>query len=151
MVFGHLPVLCLGIYLAAQDKVRLRGNILVTALIFFIIGNFNSYFWVIQDLTFTILVLGFSLFIINNFTSRVSLTAPLIFFGGISFHLFMVNGFLRSPFHNFAESSDVWWIDNLAAFGSLTFSTLFAMALSAFDAKLRRVLSKGRKVRKQAG
>jgi peptidoglycan/LPS O-acetylase OafA/YrhL len=143
MIFGHLPVLCIGIYFAAQDRIRLGYGILALSLVLFILGNFNPSIWVMGDLTFTVLALAISMLVINKYPSRTSLAVPLAFYGGISFHLFMVNGFLRSLFHNFAESHNVWWIDNLAALASLIFSTLFAIFLSTLDKKLRQAFSKG--------
>jgi hypothetical protein len=53
----------------------------------------------------------------------------------------MVNGFLRLPFHNFAESHNLWWIDNLAALASLLFSTFCAFFLGKFDKRLRSVFN----------
>ena len=138
MVFGHLPVLCLGMYLASQNQIRLRNDIFLLSLLCFVIGNINSYIWVTTDFTFTIAVLGIAVIGFNRGASRLSVsTGPLLFYGGISFHLFMVNGFLRSPFHNFAEQYNVWWVDNLAAFASLLFSTLFAVVLAKADGMLR--------------
>ena len=142
MIFGHLPVLCLGIYLAAQDRVRMSYDILALSLVLFILGNFNQSIWVVGDLTFTVIALGLSMLVINKYPNRTFLAVPLAFYGGISFHLFMVNGFLRSLFHNFAESHNVWWIDNFAAIGSLIFSTLFAIFLSSLDKQMRRVFAK---------
>lgn len=137
MVFGHLPVLCMGIYLAAQEKIRLRADFFALSFVLFVLGNFNPYFWVMEGPTFVFIVLFVSIHIFNRCAGRVYIATLLIFFGGISFHLFMVNGFLRSPFHNFAESHNIWWIDNLAALASLLFSTLFAMALRMLDKKIR--------------
>ncbi len=142
MIFGHLPVLCIGIYFAAQDRIKLGYGVITLALVFFILGNLNQSIWVTSDLTFTLLVISISIIVINNYSNRSSLAIPLAFFGGISFHLFMVNGFLRSLFHNFAEAHNIWWIDNLAALGSLIFSTLFAIFLSALDKQMRRIFTK---------
>lgn len=137
MIFGHLPVLCLGIYLAAQDRIRLSYNILALSLALFILGNFSQTIWITGDLAFTVIALGIAILASNKLSKRTFLATALTFYGGISFHLFMVNGFLRSPFHNFAESHNVWWIDILAALGSLAFATLFALFLSNLDQKVR--------------
>ncbi len=142
MIFGHLPVLCLGIYFASQDRIRLSYSILALSLAIFILGNFNQSIWGLGDLTFTILALGISMLVINKHPNLPFLTVSLAFYGGISLHLFMVNGFLRSLFHNFAESHNVWWIDNLAAVASLIFSTLFAIFLSKLDQQIRLVVTK---------
>ncbi|MCP4234307.1 MAG: hypothetical protein GY770_12105, partial [Aestuariibacter sp.] len=141
MIFGHLPVLCAGIYFAAQERIRLGYGILAVSLALFVLGNYDSSIWVLGDLTFTILTLALAIFIIGNISGNTTLAIPLAFYGGLSFHLFMVNGFLRSPFHNFAESHNIWWIDNITALMSLTASTLFAIALGALDRKLRQTFA----------
>jgi len=141
MIFGHLPVLCAGIYFAAHKQIRLGYGVLAISLTLFILGNYDSSIWVLGDLTFTILALGLSIFVINNISVNTYLAIPLVFYGSLSFHLFMVNGFLRSAFHNFAESHNIWWIDNFAALASLTASTLFAIALRILDRKLRQTFT----------
>jgi peptidoglycan/LPS O-acetylase OafA/YrhL len=138
-VFGHLSVVCLGLFFAAQDRIKLPVLYVCLSLFLFILGNFNAYAWIVSNIAFTILALATSIplfrFLVNHtFSAKV-----LLFFGNMSFHLFMVNGFLRSPFHDFAETYHRWWIDNLAALASLLFSTLCAYCLSALDYHLRAV------------
>ena len=137
MVFGHLPLLCLGMYLAVQQRINIRLDIVVISLVLFVLGNFNSYVWILTDMTFAILFLTVSIYVFSRHSEWTKLSTLFTFFGGISFYLFMVNGFLRSPFHNFAESYNLWWVDNLAALASLLFSTLFAMMLLMLDKRLR--------------
>lgn len=137
MVFGHLPLFCLGMYLAVQDRINIRMDVVVISLVLFVLGNFNSYLWILSDFTFTILFLAGLIFVFSRHSEWTKLSTLFTFFGGISFYLFMVNGFLRSPFHNFAESYNLWWVDNLAALASLLFSTLFAMILLMLDKRLR--------------
>ncbi|MCP4126813.1 MAG: acyltransferase [Gammaproteobacteria bacterium] len=141
MIFGHLPVLCAGIYFAAQKRIRFGYGILAVSLSLFILGNYDSSAWVLGDLTFTILTLALAISIIGNTSGNTILAMPLAFYGGLSLQLFMVNGFLRSPFHNFAESHNVWWIDNIAALISLAASTLFAIVLSTLDKRIRHHLT----------
>ena len=137
MVFGHLPLFCLGMYYAAQERVNIRLEIIALSLVLFIFGNLNSHIWLFTDIAFAVLFLAGSIVVFRAQLERTILTGLFTFFGGISFHLFLVNGFLRSPFHNFAEAYNVWWIDNLAAIASLLFSTLFAIFLSTLDKRLR--------------
>ncbi len=142
MIFGHLPVLCMGIYLAAQERIRLSYSVLAFSFMLFILGNFNQTIWITTDLTFTVMMLGIAMIAINRQNKRTRLAVPLAFYGAISFHLFMVNGFLRSVFHKFAESYNTWWIDNLAAVGTLIFSTLFAIFLNRLDQQIRLVVAR---------
>jgi len=141
MIFGHLPVLCIGIYLAAQNRIKITYSVLTVVLSLFILGNYYLEAWLLGDLTYTILMLALSILAIKTVSENGFLTLPLVFYGGISFHLFMVNGFLRSPFHNFAESYNLWWVDCFAALASLTFSTLFAIGLSRLDQKVRQIIT----------
>ena len=140
-VFGYLPLVCLGIFFAAQDKIKIPVLYGVIALLLFVLGNFNSYAWILGNIALTIVALAASSTLFR-FLLRYTYTARLlVFFGAISFHLFMVNGFLRTPFHYVAESYHRWWIDDLAALASLLFSTLFAYCLSRLDDKLRAVFA----------
>jgi peptidoglycan/LPS O-acetylase OafA/YrhL len=141
MVFGHLPVICLGIFFAAQKSIRISVECIVLALLLFILGNFNQYIWVVADFSFTVLFVAISIFTFKVPLKFTAITKLNLFYGSISFQLFMVNGFLRSPFHNFAESHNYWWIDNLAALMSLLFSTLCAYFLREIDKRLRTYLS----------
>lgn len=138
-VFGHLPVLCLGIFLAAQERIEIPALYAWLSLFLFVLGLYNAYAWLVSDIAFTIFALAtsttfFRLLLHADFTARA-----FIFFGNISFPLFMVNGFLRSPFHRFAETFNLWWVDNLSALASLLFSTLFAYFLSMLDNQVRAV------------
>ena len=141
MVFGHLPVICLGIALASQKSIKIPIEYAVLALLLFILGNFNQYIWIVDNISFTVLILAVSIIVFKTSLPPPLMTGLFIFYGNISFHLFMVNGFLRSPFHNFAESHNLWWIDNLTALASLLFSTFCAFFLSKFDKRLRSVFN----------
>jgi peptidoglycan/LPS O-acetylase OafA/YrhL len=109
------------------------------SFLLFILGNFNASAWIVSNITFTIIALATSAPLFRFLLRHAFSARFFMFFGNISFHLFMVNGFLRSPFHDFAETYHRWWIDNLAAVASLVFSTLCAYCLSALDNRLRAV------------
>jgi len=141
MVFGHLPVVCLGIVLADQKSIKIPIEYTLLALLLFILGNFNPYVWIVADISFTVLFLALSIIAFKTQVRHTFITGFFIFYGNISFQLFMVNGFLRSPFHNFAETHNLWWIDNLAALASLLFSTLCAFFLSKIDKRIRTVFN----------
>ena len=140
MVFGHLPVICLGIVLAAQTSIKIPIEYTVLALLLFMLGNFNQTIWMVADISFTILILAVSIVAFKAPLQHPFIRGLFIFYGNISFQLFMVNGFLRSPFHNFAETHNLWWIDNLAALASLLFSTVCAFFLSKIDKRIRTFL-----------
>ena len=104
-------------------------------------GEFQCLAWIVSNIAFLtpILALATSTSLFRFLVNHTFSARFFMFFGNISFHLFMVNGFLRSPFHDFAETYHRWWIDNLAAVASLLFSTLCAYCLSALDHHLRAV------------
>lgn len=141
MVFGHLPVVCLGMVLAVQKSIKIPIEYTLLALLLFILGNFNQTIWLVADLSFTILFLAVSIIVFKAPFQHTLITGLFIFYGSISFQLFMVNGFLRSPFHDFAEIYNLGWIDNLAALASLAFSTLCAFFLRKIDKRLRTVFN----------
>lgn len=135
--FGHMPVICLGIAYGTHKRIKIRIEHAFFALVVFILGNFSEIAWLFSGLSFMIIVL--SVFIILSSIVKCFLIENiLIFFGNISFYLFMVNGFLRSPFHKIAESYNYWWMDNLLALVSLLFSTLFALGLKKIDTQIRQ-------------
>jgi peptidoglycan/LPS O-acetylase OafA/YrhL len=139
MIFGHVPVVCLGVYIGARESIKIPAIYVVLSFALFAMAIVNSYAWLISDLTFTVLILIVFIAAFNSRLQQSAMVALLIFFGDLSFHLFMVNGFLRTPFHSFAETYNVWWIDNLTALASLFFSTLFAFILSRIDRRLRLI------------
>jgi peptidoglycan/LPS O-acetylase OafA/YrhL len=140
-VFGHLSVICLGIELAAQKSIKIPRRYSLLALLAFILGNFNPYLWMVSDLSITVLFVAVSIAALQTPLPNTLLTRILLFYGNISFPLFMVNGFLRSPFHNFAESHATWWINIVAALASLLFATVFAYCLKKSDEGLRTILT----------
>ena len=138
-VLGHLPVLCLGIVMARQKTIAIPSGGVVAALLLVVLGGIKEGFWLLGDVAITVLMLAASRLIMTR--SLTSLTAKVvIFYGNISFPLFMVNGFLRTPFHQLAESYHLGWLDNLSALASLLFSTLFAFLLQTIDQRLRSAL-----------
>lgn len=132
-VLGHLPVICMGIYWGCTPKFNISGAAFVAALFVFLAANFHPLLWLVADVAFIV----FFLYLQNYFLRYLPLLPKtkwvLSYFGEISLYLFLVNGFLRSPFHNFAQSHGVWWIDNVVSIASLVFSTAFALALQKLD------------------
>ncbi len=138
-VFGHLPVLCLGVYIAKQENIAVSllsvGVVLCLGLL--LLANVNGYAWLLSDVALVIMLLALSTRLFKFLSARPLVEKGLLFYGELSFHLFLVNGFLRTPFHGFAESYHVWWLDNLAALACLLFVTFCALALQRLDNKLR--------------
>lgn len=141
-VFGHLPLISLGIAFAVQQSIKIPIKYAFLALVLFILGSFNQYIWLLADLAFIILVLALSIILFKIPSQHPFTSGLFLFYGNISLHLFLVNGFLRSPFHHYAEIHNLWWLDNMAALASLLFSTLCAVLLRSIDNRIRTAFNK---------
>ena len=63
-IFGHLPLICFGLYLKSN---LLQNGLVVLCFICFILGNMYYPFWILSDLSFTVLFLFiFKSFGLNN-------------------------------------------------------------------------------------
>lgn len=141
-VIGHLPVICFGIFAASVDKISIPRAYAVFFAALFFIGDFSELAWMFKGLSFVVIFLicaelYFKSKLYNGIMSKI-----VAFYGVISFQLFMVNGFLRSPFHNFAEAKNIWWLDNILAILSLLFSTFVAFLLLKADVRARAIFSR---------
>ncbi len=134
---GHLPLICCGIWLSTKPSFTLKPWLLILAVAIFIGGQFNYYLWLVIDLAVITIAICFFELCINRLKPNFIGIKLISFFGFISLHLFLVNGFLRSPFHNLAINIDTWWGTIVMALASLIFSTVFAFALMHFDKWVR--------------
>lgn len=133
---GHLPLICLAMFLSKKESISLPLWVSFLALVVFWIGHYNYYFWLVSDLA-VVLIMFLPLKLLFN-KSKVSTSYKLFtFMGGISLHLFLVNGFLRSPFKSIALMLDGWWGDIISALLSLIFSLAFALVLRWFETYIR--------------
>jgi hypothetical protein len=167
MVIGHLPVLCLGMY-AAHVTTRTGGGPLtwtgrrtplavLTAALVFAVANVDATAWLAGDVAATVLLLAVMSPLVRARTGRKRFAAPiaggvrrlLCFYGTIALPLFLVNGFLRSPFADPAIERGLWWFTLLCAVMSLAFSTVVAFGLHTLEARVRD-LPRGRSVVREA-
>jgi len=143
-VFGHLPLICFGMFFAAQKRINLivLAVSITCSFCLLVLANFYTDAWVLSDVALVIIGLAIFTKLFKALSAWPLIEKCLLFYGELSFHLFMVNGFLRSPFHTVAESYHVWWLDNLAALIFLLFATFYAVALQRLDEKLRAIVCK---------
>ena len=131
-VVGHLPEICLGIYLASnrQSTMAVSNWWIVFALFIFVLGNFYETFWYFSHITVLIILLaGFTA--MASRIRQLGLTKRLVlFFGEISMMLFLVNGFLREPYIGWAMFHDHWLLTIALCLVSLATSTLLAYLLT---------------------
>jgi peptidoglycan/LPS O-acetylase OafA/YrhL len=139
---GHLPVFCLGIYFSGNPGVKITFGLGIAALGIFILGCVNPIAWIASDLGATVLLLVLLGWYTSTLSSASTGYRVVSFYGKISFHLFLVNGFLRGPFHQMAVSLDKWWLTILLGILSLLFSTAFAVMLRRVDYQFRNIISR---------
>jgi peptidoglycan/LPS O-acetylase OafA/YrhL len=156
-VVGHLPLLCLGLYVAMRQEVRVGPLALAALAALFVGANLHGTVWLLGDVAAGVLLLAAAYPLVrrphraNARAERATPESPLrdkanaggpvrrvlVFYGTISMPLFLVNGFLRSPFAVPAEAVNLWWFTLLCALGSLLFSTAVAFALHEIELRWR--------------
>jgi len=108
LVLGHIPEFCLGIYLAKKGSCKVPVLVIVIALIVFLLGNVNHFWWYFNHISFLILFISthhaVKPLLDTNFTAMKFFS----FFGRYSMALFLVNGFLRKPMVDKAIESNDW-------------------------------------------
>ena len=135
---GHMSVICLGIYAAlTSNNIISSKQILPIALLVVVAGMFYKTFWYIADVSMTILLLWIALGGLRKLSPLGKPYRIIMFYGSISFPLFLVNGFLRSPFHDLSVNLHTWWMTIIISIGSLIFATIFSMLLLKMDNFLR--------------
>lgn len=134
---GHLPLICFGIWFANKPSLTIKPWLILLSIAIFIAGNLNFYFWSITDLAIIIIFMAFYELTLKKLRPSIFIIKILSFYGGISLHLFLVNGFLRSPFHSLSMKFDQWWVTIIMAIASLIFSTIFALILGRLDSWIR--------------
>ncbi len=110
-VIGHLPVLCLGLYLANKEtnpKVSIFSIMAIAAI--YVLGNLYPLLWWLNNLSFLILMLVFLQFAAEHIKLGSNSRGYLNFIAGISMYLFLVNGFLRQPFIDLALRYNSWFV-----------------------------------------
>ncbi len=126
--FGHLPEFCLGIYLASKGSYELKWPIIVLAFVGFVLSHFHAVFWLFSGVSITILVLA----LYGNRTEKQH--SIMISIGKLSLYMFLINGFMRKPFLDWARGFENDWL-------ILGFSLVF-LVLVVLTAKLLSSIKK---------
>lgn len=133
---GHLPEFCVGIWWARNPSARVPVWLAVGALGVFAAGNWWAAAWYLSHLSVLVLVLA-GVPAVLGFCERFGpVEQGLEAVGEISMELFLVNGFLRAPFFEFAktrggEVAAVGW--GLVSFGVCV---AFAVAIRFVDRRI---------------
>lgn len=107
---GHLPEFMLGIMLALMkdEKVPLPLfiSLVVSALTLFVLGNFYKAFFPLTFISVSFLLYCVGM-LLNTLINKVKwLNNCIAYIGSVSMVVFVINGFLRTPFINFSYSND---------------------------------------------
>lgn len=114
-VVGHLPVLCLGIYLARQKALRIGGGAALAAGLLFGLGLWTRAAWLFAPLCVTVVFL-YLLPCLFRVLKATGLTARFVAHcGAISLPLFAIHGMLREPFTEAANAQGQWWFTLVVA------------------------------------
>ncbi len=135
---GHLPVLCLGLYAATRPEIRIGWVATAAVAGLFVAANLDATLWLLADVAAVVLLMVLPYPFLTHPVMRGRVVyRVLLFFGTISLPLFLVNGFLRSPFAQPAKAVDLWWFTLACAVISLLFSTAAALLLQGAERWLR--------------
>lgn len=102
-VIGHFPLLALGIFMSSKQKVNIPKSFGYIALAIFSLGNFHFNFFLISHFMAFLILILFTYDKITTMKPTSTTYKVFEYFGKISMPLFLVNGFLRFPFENYAH------------------------------------------------
>ncbi|CAM2840120.1 acyltransferase family protein [Moritella viscosa] len=141
-IIGHMPVLCLGIYLAQDKPVNLPNWLFGVSIAAFAAGNFNEYSFLVSHFFFCIILLFIFSFILKNIKEGSLAFKICMFFGTISMPLFLVNGFLRTPWEGMARGINNELITIVLCLLFLAIASLYSVFLLKVNNKCHRLLKR---------
>lgn len=137
---GHIPEIFIGIYFAKYGIVNSR-ELYFISFITLALSGYYEILWPMHHISALIVFLGISLLIIKKLkTKNEQLT--LLWLGTYSLPLFLVNGFLRSPFVKGATESNNYWVEIFYGFMLFSFSCVAAYILTKFQVIMYALLDK---------
>jgi peptidoglycan/LPS O-acetylase OafA/YrhL len=104
MFIGHMPELCLGIFVAGREKVSVPWWLFLIALFLFAGGNALEWLWPFANLGVTLLLIVAVQVWIRIRHRMKNLFALLSWIGIVSMYLFACHGFMRSRFIDLANT-----------------------------------------------
>ena len=136
--YNHITVIILGMYFALNQNLVSGWGLFAGSLIVFVLGNINGYVWFLSDLAATIVLLTLLHKFVKTLANTAHVKKVILFYGAISFHLFLVNGFLRSPTTRIAEHYNTWYLDIVMSVANLVLATFVAYLFYKLEIVLRR-------------
>lgn len=140
-IIGHMPELCLGIYLAGKDKLHVPYYMVFTIFLLFILGNLYFSFWLISHFCALILMLLIFNSVRHAIYKHGYVNNLLVFYGTLSMYLFFVHGFLREPMVSWAREYDNWAYSLLLSIAFLAIATISSYVLQTAELKIRQWLA----------
>ena len=128
-VVGHLPVLCLGIYLARCNGVAVSGVAAALAAVVFVAGWWSRPPWLLAPVCVTVALL-YVLPRLAGVIGRWRLADRFVrHCGVVSLPLFAIHGLIRDPFTSAANAQGQWWSTLAGAAAFLALSLVAAQAM----------------------
>lgn len=103
MFAGHLPELCLGIFLADRENVKFPWWVILISAVLFVGGNWFEWLWPFANLGVSVLLLLLINWLYKWWHSGI-LYEVITFIGAVSLYIFALQGFVRNPFLGLAGS-----------------------------------------------
>lgn len=130
---GYLPELSFGIYLAYKKTISISSPLLLILLFVFVLGNIDDVVWSLSSPAVLLLAIaGFQK--IYPYMCRIKTVILILnFYGSISFYCFLVHGFLRGPFNNFANNVVNPIISILLFFPYILVTTVVALGIKYIE------------------
>lgn len=101
-ILPHIAELSLGIYFAKKGNIVISPFVLFGVLVVFIASNFVEYIWYLSYVSVALLLMYIIL--------KIKTNKFIIYIGQISMYIFLINGFLRTPWIEFARHADKWYL-----------------------------------------
>jgi peptidoglycan/LPS O-acetylase OafA/YrhL len=139
-VFGHLPELCFGVFLAQRKTFSIPYLIIPLLVFLFSLSNFYQFFWYFSfSLVLVLLLLAFHFLfkISNDYMRRV-----VVFLGSISMYIFYINGFMRQPWVSKAAAVHEWYFNIGYCLTFITLVVMVAYVMNRLEKNLKDLLNK---------
>jgi peptidoglycan/LPS O-acetylase OafA/YrhL len=137
-VVGHLPVICLGIYMARADRLAVDRKLALAAAAVCVLGNRFEPLWYLMPVCVTLLFLVAMPGTLGWLRAQPLAHRFVGYCGAVSLPLFAVNGFMREPFVRAANEAASWYLTLALAVLFLAASLAAAQAVQWIERAGRR-------------
>lgn len=137
-ILTHIPEVSIGIFLAQQKNFSINYSAILIIFIIFILSNYSQFFWYFSysSALFLLLILFQKTLLICNQT----FTRYILFIGSISMYVFYINGFMRTPWIEFAKHYDLWYLNILFCIVFVVIVITASFLMDLFSNTIKRKL-----------